>query len=69
MNLVMAKELQMLGSFRFADGFQVGAALLAAGRLEVESLITAVLPLTQTPAALERAAGDPTALKLQVSRS
>ena len=69
LNLVMAKELQMLGSFRFADGFQVGAALLAAGRLEVESLITAVLPLAQTPAALERAAGDPAALKLQVSRS
>jgi len=68
LNLVMAKELQVLGSFRFADGFQVGAALLAAGRIEVESLITAVLPLAQTPAALERAAGDPTALKLQVSR-
>ena len=69
LNLIMAKELQMLGSFRFADGFQVGAALLAAGRIEVESLITAVLPLAQTPAALERATADPTALKLQVSRS
>ena len=69
LNLVMANELQMLGSFRFADGFQVGAALLAAGRIEVESLITAVLPLARTPEALERAAGDPAALKLQVSRS
>ena len=69
LNLIMAKELQVLGSFRFADGFQVGAALLAAGRIEVESLITEVLPLAQTPAALERAAGDPTALKLQVSRN
>ena len=69
LNLVMAKELRLVGSFRFADGFQVGAALLAAGRIEVESLITAVLPLTQTPAALERAADDPTALKLQVSRN
>jgi len=69
LNLIMAKELQMLGSFRFADGYQVGASLLAAGRIEVESLITAVLPLAQTPTALERAAADPTALKLQVSRS
>ena len=69
LNLIMAKELRMLGSFRFGDGFQVGAALLAAGRIEVESLITAVLPLAQTPAALERAAGDSAALKLQVSRS
>ena len=69
LNLIMAKELQVLGSFRFGDGFQVGASLLAAGRIEVESLITAVLPLAQTPAALERAAGDPTALKLQVGRS
>ena len=69
LNLIMANELQVLGSFRFAGGFQVGAALLAAGRIEVESLITAVLPLAQTPAALERAAGDPAAVKLQVSRS
>ncbi len=67
-NLVMANELRVLGSFRFAGGFQVGAALLAAGRIEVESLISAVLPLAQAPAALEQAAGDPAALKLQVSR-
>ena len=68
LNLVMANELQVVGSFRFAGGFQVGAALLAAGRIEVESLISAVLPLAQAPAALEQAAGDPAALKLQVSR-
>ena len=69
LNLIMAHELQVLGSFRFAGGFQVGAALLAAGRIEIESLISAVLPLAQTPAALERAAGDPATVKLQVSRS
>lgn len=67
-NLVMANELQVVGSFRFAGGFEVGATLLAAGRIEVESLISAVLPLDQAPAALEQAAGDPAALKLQVSR-
>ena len=69
LNVIMANELQVLGSFRFAGGFQVGAALLAAGRIEIEWLITAALPLAHTPAALERAADDPTALKLQVSRT
>ena len=68
LNLIMSKELQVLGSFRFAGGFRVGADLLAAGRIEIESLITAVLPLAQTPAALERAADDPATVKLQVSR-
>ena len=69
LNLIMAKELQMLGSFRFADGFQVGASLLAAGRIEVESLISSVLPITQTDAALDRASTDSAAIKVHVKRT
>ena len=68
LNQVMARELRVVGSFRFAAGFGVGAALLAARRIAVESLITAVLPLPQTPAALQRASTDATAIKLQVTR-
>lgn len=68
LNLIMTRELNVVGSFRFAAGFRVGAALLAARRVEIAPLITAVLPLVQTPAVLERASTDQTAIKLQVSR-
>ena len=69
LNQIMARELRVVGSFRFAAGFRVGAALLAARRIEVEPLITAVLPLSQTPTVLERASTDAAAIKLQVRRS
>ena len=69
LNQIMARELRVLGSFRFAAGFRVGAALLAARRIDVEPLVTAVLPLPQTPAVLERASTDAATIKLQVSRS
>ena len=68
LNQIMARELRIVGSFRFAAGFRVGGALLAARRIDIEPLITAVLPLTQTRAALQRATTDATAIKLQVSR-
>ena len=68
LNQIMARELRVVGSFRFAAGFRVGAALLGARRIDIEPLITAVLPLAQTAAVLERASTDATAIKLQVRR-
>ena len=69
LNEVMARELRVVGSFRFAGSFRVGATLLAARRIEVESLITGVLPIAQTPAAMHRASADSAAIKLHVSRA
>ena len=69
LNTIMAHELRVLGSFRFASGFRVGAALLAARRVEVESLITGVLPIAESGAALHRASTDSAAIKLHVSRA
>ena len=68
LNMIMARELRVVGSFRFAGGFRVGAALLAARRIEIESLITGVLPIAETPAVLRRANSDAAAIKLHVSR-
>ena len=68
LNTIMAHELRVVGSFRFAGAFRVGAALLATRRIEVESLITGVLPIAQTPAVLHRASSDAAAIKLHVSR-
>ena len=68
LNTIMARELRVVGSFRFAGAFRVGAALLAARRIEVESLITGVLPIAETPAVLHRASSDAAAIKLHVSR-
>ena len=69
LNTIMAHELSVVGSFRFAGGFRVGAALLAARRIEVESLISGVLPLAESRAALHRASTDSAAIKLHVSRA
>ena len=69
LNTIMARELRVVGSFRFAGGFRVGAALLSARRIEVESLITGTLPIAETPAVLHRASTDAAAIKLHVSRS
>ena len=52
----------------FEEEFRIGAALLAARRVEVESLITGVLPIAETPAVLHRASSDAAAIKLHVSR-
>jgi L-idonate 5-dehydrogenase len=68
-NQVMTRELRVVGSFRFAGSFRVGADLLAARRIEVESLISGVLPISQTHAALHRASTDAAAIKLHVSRT
>ena len=67
-NLIMTKELKLVGSFRYANGFQISSSLLRAKRIEIESLVTTTLPFSRTAAAMERACDDPAIIKLHVSR-
>ena len=69
LNTIMARELRVVGSFRFAGAFRVGAALLAARRIDVEPLITGVMPMAETAAAVQRASSDAATIKLHVSRT
>lgn len=66
MNLVMAKELQVLGSFRFANVFQMAIDLVAAGRIRLHPLITQAFPFAAFPQAMDLACGGGEALKVQV---
>lgn len=45
MNLVMAKELSVLGTFRFNQEFTAAVKLIASGAIDVSPLITAEVPL------------------------
>lgn len=47
MNPVMAKEIDLLGSFRFDDEFAEAVALISAGTLDVLSIVTGTRPLAE----------------------
>ncbi len=54
-NLIMAKELTVVGSFRFAHVFEIGLRLLAADRIKIGQLVSATYPHPEIPAAMDRA--------------
>lgn len=54
-NAVMARELDMRGSFRFGTEFATAVDLIGTGRIDVERLVTATRPLADAPAAFRLA--------------
>jgi L-idonate 5-dehydrogenase len=67
MNLVVAKELRLVGSFRFHPEFAVAAGLIARREIDVRPLITAARPLEQAEAAFALAADRRAAMKVQLT--
>jgi L-idonate 5-dehydrogenase len=65
-NLLMSKELALLGSFRYVNVFEKVLDMIASGRLAVGHLVTHVLPLENLPAAIEAAACKGSVIKVQV---
>ena len=64
-NLVMTKELQLMGSFRFTTEYATALELVVEGSLPVASIVTRTFAFSDTPEAFT-AALDPTHLKVQV---
>ncbi len=54
-NAVMAKELDLLGSFRFSEEFFTAVEMIASGRIDVSCIISARRPLEAAPEALRLA--------------
>jgi L-idonate 5-dehydrogenase len=54
-NAVMAKELDLRGTFRFGKEFQRAVDLIVAGKVDVERLITASCPIIEAPDAFRLA--------------
>jgi len=63
-NAVMAKELDLKGSFRFAEEFAQAVDLIVAGKVDVLRLITAERPLAQAPEAFRLALDRSQSLKV-----
>jgi (R,R)-butanediol dehydrogenase / meso-butanediol dehydrogenase / diacetyl reductase len=52
-------ERSLIGSLGYANDLPRVAAMIAAGRLDAERLITKVVPLAETPDELQRLAEQP----------
>ena len=67
MMAITAKELDLRGSFRFHGEFATGVGLMQKGLIDVKSLITHTLPLTDAEAAFKRASDRTSAMKVQIA--
>ena len=66
-NLIMAKELRYMGSFRYGDIYPLSMDLLTSRRVDVRPLISATFPRAESSAAFELAAERANAIKVQIS--
>jgi L-idonate 5-dehydrogenase len=64
---VIAKEIDLRGSFRFHEEFATAVALMRAGRIDVKPLITHTLPLEQSEQAFRIASDRRQAMKAQIA--
>ena len=66
MNTVVAKELRLVGSFRFHEEFAWAAQLIREQRVNLKPLLTDVFPATDALAAFTRATDRNRAMKVQL---
>ena len=62
----MVKEIQFIGSFRYANVFDEAIRLVESSRINLSPFITGVLPLIDISKAMQLAADKVNALKVQV---
>jgi len=67
MNLAVAKEIELRGTFRFHEEFALAVALIGGGLVDVMPLLTATLPLVQANEAFALAADRSKAMKVQLA--
>jgi L-idonate 5-dehydrogenase len=66
-NLLVSKEIEMKGTFRFHEEFEVAVDLINSGRAELAPLLTGVFPLEDAIAAFDAAANRETSMKVQLA--
>jgi L-idonate 5-dehydrogenase len=67
MNLIVAKELELRGTFRFHEEFATAVAMIGAGLVDVKPLISATLPFTHAVEAFELATDRSQSMKVQLA--
>lgn len=65
-NLIMAREIALVGSFRYGDVYAEAIRLIAQGRLNLAPLVTDLFPLAEADLAIRRAASRGNSIKIQM---
>jgi L-iditol 2-dehydrogenase len=65
-SLIQNRELSVTGTFRYAHTYPDAIAMVAAGRVDLDALVGARLPLAESEAALKMGRTDPSVLKTVV---
>jgi L-iditol 2-dehydrogenase len=63
LSFLQNNEIVLTGIFRYANTYQDAIAMVAAGRIDLKSLVTSTYKLEETEAALQAAKNDPTNIK------
>jgi L-idonate 5-dehydrogenase len=66
-NTIVAKEIELRGTFRFHEEFALAVALIGNGLVDVKPLISATLPFTRATEAFELAMDRRQSMKVQLS--
>ena len=66
-NLIVAKEIEMRGSFRFHDEFALAVDLINRRRVDVKPLLSGIYPLDEAVAAFEIAGDRNKSMKVQIA--
>ena len=66
-NVIVAKEISLHGTFRFHEEFGLAAALIGSGRIAVKPLISATLPMEHAVEAFELAGDRTKSMKVQLA--
>jgi len=67
--VMQAREITLVGTFRYANTYGVAIALATAGRVDLDGLVDAHFPLEEVDRALRAGREDPTLLKVVVGVS
>ncbi|MBX2885231.1 MAG: L-idonate 5-dehydrogenase [Granulosicoccus sp.] len=67
MNTCVAKEVQLIGSFRFHEEFEWAVKLINSGEIDVSPLLSATIPMESAVEAFELAGNREKAVKVQIA--
>jgi L-idonate 5-dehydrogenase len=65
-NLIMSRELDLRGSFRFGNVFEQAVAAIASGRVDVTPVLSGIYPLTDAAQAITLARDKTRSMKVQL---
>jgi L-idonate 5-dehydrogenase len=66
-NMIVAKEIEIRGSFRFHEEFALAVDLINRSRVDLGELLTDVLPMTEAVKAFDLASDRSRAMKVQIA--